>query len=434
MRTFFCFCGRQGTRRPCFKETDCLNGTIVYALVIFLMILLSAAFSAMETAFSSLNRTRMKTLAEKGERRAELVCRLVEKYDQLISTILIGNNIVNIVAASLSTVLFVHLCGDVGVTVSTVVITVVVLVFSEITPKSVAKDCPEKAAMLFAPFLRALIWLMTPINYVFTRWKQIVSGSLHLRAEEKVSQDELLMLVEEVQESGSIDQNEGELLKNAIEFTDQDAESILTHRIDLVAVPQDAPKEEIARTFSESKVSRILVYGRNIDNILGVIHLKDFYDGMGITQKPVGEIVSPVIFVLKNEKVSDLLRTLQKNKAQLAVVLDEYGGTYGIVTMEDILEELVGEIWDEHDEVEETYKKVDDATWLVDGATNLDDFCEAFRLETDSEVVSVSGWVTEQFGKIPTAGEAFDYGGYRVTVTVVGNHRVEQIELHRLEA
>lgn len=411
-----------------------MNGNVIYILVILLMILLSAAFSAMETAFSSLNKTRIRTLAEKGKKRAELVCRLTEQYDQLISTILIGNNIVNIVAASLGTVLFVRLCGGAGVTVSTVVITLAVLVFSEITPKSIAKDCPERAAMFFAPFIRTLIWFMTPVNYVFSHWKKWVSSSLNLRADDKVSQDELLMLVDEVEESGSIDQNEGELLRNAIEFTDQDAESILTHRIDLVAVPRDATKQEIARKFSESKVSRILVYGRNIDNILGVIHQKDFYDGDGITGKPIRDIISPVIFVLKSEKVSDLLRTLQKNKTHMAVVLDEYGGTYGIVTMEDILEELVGEIWDEHDEVEETFRKVNDDTWLVDGAANLDDFCEYFQLEIDSEVVSVSGWVTEQFGKIPSVGEGFSFGPYHITVTAVNNHRVEQLEIRKTEA
>lgn len=406
----------------------------MYALAILVMVVLSASFSAMETAFSSLNKTRMRTLAEKGKKRAELVCRLTDQYDQLISTILIGNNIVNIVAASLGTVLFVRLCGDVGVTVSTVVITVVVLVFSEITPKSIAKDCPERVAMFFAPFIRTLIWFMTPVNFVFSHWKKWVSRSLNLRADEKVSQDELLMLVDEVEESGSIDRNEGELLRNAIEFTDQDAESILTHRIDLVAVPQDATKQEIARKFSESKVSRILVYGKNIDNILGAIHQKDFYDGAGITGKPIRDIISPVIFVLKNEKVSDLLKTLQKNKTHMAVVLDEYGGTYGIVTMEDILEELVGEIWDEHDEVEETFRKVGDDTWLVDGATNLDDFCEYFQLDIETDVVSVSGWVTEMFGKIPAVGEEFNFDSYHITVTAVNNHRVEQMEMRKLDA
>ena len=405
----------------------------ILGLTILAMIALSAAFSGMETAFSSLNKTRMKTLAEKGDKRAALVCRLTEEYDQLISTILIGNNIVNIVAASLGTVLFVRLWGDIGVTVSTAVITVTVLVFSEITPKSVAKDCPEKAAMFFAPFIRGLIWLMTPVNFLFSQWKKWVSRTLNLSKNEHVSQDELLMLVDEVEESGSIGKDEGELLRNAIEFTDQDAESILTHRMDLVAVAKDASKEEIARKFSESKVSRILVYGKNIDNILGFIHQKDFYDVTGVTKKNVDDILSPVIFVLKNEKVSDLLRTLQKNKTHMAVVLDEYGGTYGIVTMEDILEELVGEIWDEHDDVEETFKKVDEDTWLVDGATNLEDFCETSGLQVESEMVSVSGWVTETFGKIPSAGECFTAGPYRVTVTAADSHRVEEIELRRLK-
>lgn len=402
-------------------------------LAIAVLVMLSAYFSATETAFSSLNKTKMKTLAEKGDQRAQLCCTLSEDYDKLISTILIGNNIVNISASSLSTLLFVELLqnADTGATVSTIVITLVVLIFGEITPKSVAKDMPEQFAMFSAPIIRALIVVMTPVTAVFSGWKRLVAKLLKLESDTKMSQDELLMLVDEVQQGGSIDQNEGDLLRNAIEFSEQEAEDILTHRVDLEAVPADATKEEIAQVFSESKFSRILVYEENIDDIIGVIHQKDFYTGAGITDRPVREIISPVVFVLKNEKISPLLRQLQKNKSHIAVVLDEYGGTYGIVTMEDILEELVGDIWDEHDDVVVEYKQLGENRFQVDCSTDLDQFLDHFQIQAESDMVSLGGWVAEQLGKIPETGDSFQYDNLEITVTEAEGHRAETVTVLR---
>ncbi len=404
-----------------------------YLFIIAVLVLLSAYFSATETAFSSLNKTRLKTMAEKGDKRAQLCCDLSDNYDKLISTILIGNNIVNIAASSLSTLLFVDLLGnaDTGATVSTIVITIIVLVFGEITPKSVAKDMPEKFAMFSAPFIRALIVALTPLTAVFSAWKKLVAKVLKLESDTKMSQDELLMLVDEVQQGGSIDQNEGDLLRNAIEFSEQEAEDILTHRVDLEAVPADATKEEIAQVFSESKFSRLLVYEESIDNIIGVIHQKDFYTGSGITEKPVAEIVSPVIFVLKNERISPLLRQLQKAKSHIAVVLDEYGGTYGIVTMEDILEELVGDIWDEHDDVVEEFSQLAENRFQVDCSTDLDQFRDHFDVEAPSEMVSLGGWVAEQLGKIPEVGDSFRYENLEITVQAAEGHRAETVTILR---
>ena len=404
----------------------------IQIIIIAVCILLSAYFSATETAFSSLNKTKIKTLAEKGSKKAILTNKLSDNYDKLISTILIGNNIVNIGAASLGTLIFVQLCGnpDTGATVSTIVVTLVVLIFGEITPKSIAKDCPEKFAMFSAPFINILIIILTPINFIFTNWKKLVSKILRLESDNKMSQEELLMLVEEVEQDGSIDANESILLRNAIEFAEQEAEDILTHRVDLEAVPLDADKEEIADKFAQTKLSRILVYDDNIDNIIGVIHHKDFYTSTGITQRPVKDIISPIIFVLKNEKISSMLKHLQKAKTHVAVVLDEYGGTYGIVTMEDILEELVGEIWDEHDEVVEEYNQVSPNTFRVDCSVELDDFCERFNLKIDSEMVSLGGWVSEKLGKVPEKGDKFSYDNMEVTVADVENHRAETVDIH----
>lgn len=392
-------------------------------------LILSSYFSATETAFSSANSTRLKTLAEKGSKKAKLACELLEHYDKLLSTILIGNNIVNILMASIGTVLFVRHYGDAGATISTIVVTVVVLVFGEISPKSVAKDCAERFAMFSAPILQVFLFVLTPLNFLFSLWKKLLAKVFRLNGESKMSQEELLMLVDEVQQDGSIDKNEGELLKNAIDFSEQQAQDILIHRVDLAALPITASKEEVAALFTETKYSRLLIYQDSIDHILGTVHQKDFYVGCGITEKPLEEIIVPPLFVLENEPISRLLKTLQKAKTHVAVVVDEYGGTCGIVTMEDILEELVGEIWDEHDEIAVFIHKTGTNTFLVDAGMDFDEFAAYFRLKTDSEMTSVSGWVMEQFGRVPESGERITAGPLDVLVTKVDNHRIEEIQV-----
>ncbi len=402
---------------------------ISYLVAMFILVALSAYFSATETAYSSLNKTRLRMLAENGNKRAGSALALSENYDKLISTVLVGNNIVNISLASLGTVLFVKLYGDAGATYSTIIITILVLIFGEISPKSLAKDCPEQFAIFSAPFLKLLIIVLTPVNILFSAWKSLLAKLFHLDSETKMSQEELRLLVDEVQQDGAIDENEGELLKNVIEFTGIEAEDILTHRVDLEAVSIEASKSEIAEVFSTSKFSRILVYSENIDNIVGAIHIKDFYTSKGITDKRVEDIITPVIFVLRNEKINEMLQKLQKSKSHLAVVLDEYGGTYGIVTMEDILEEIVGEIWDEHDEVIEPVRKCGKDTYLVSGHMDFDDFCEYFSIDAESESTSLSGWVMEKLEKVPEKGESFDYENMTITVAKVDNHRIDEVKV-----
>ena len=392
-------------------------------------LMLSAYFSATETAFSSANTTRLRTLAEKGSGNAALALKLLEQYDRLLSTILIGNNIVNIATASIGTVLFVKHYGDAGATISTVVVTVVVLIFGEISPKSIAKDCAEKCAMLSAPILQVLIWVLMPLNLLFSLWKKLLAKVFRLNGDSKMSQEELLMLLNEVQQDGSIDRDEGELLKNAIGFSEQEAQDILIHRVDLAALPVTASKEEVAALFTQTKYSRLLIYQDSIDHILGTVHQKDFYVGCGVTEQPLSAIISPPVFALENEPIRLLLKKLQQAKTHVAVVVDEYGGTCGIVTMEDILEELVGEIWDEHDEEEVFLRKTAPDTYTVDAGMDFDDFAEFFQLKTDSEMVSVSGWVMEQFGRVPAAGDSFTFENLAVQVTKVENHRIEEIQV-----
>lgn len=408
--------------------------TTTYIIIMAVCLLLSAYFSATETAFSSANVTRLKMLAEKGNSRAALACRLLERYDKLLSTILIGNNIVNIAMASLATALFVKSFGDAGATLSTIVVTVVVLIFGEISPKSIAKDCAENWAMTAAPFLRCLIWLLMPLNALFSLWKKLLARMFHLDGDNKMSPEELLMLVNEVQQEGSIDKDEGDLLKNAIGFSEQEAQDILIHRVDLAALPVDATKEEVADLFTQTKYSRLLIYREDIDHIIGTIHQKDFYVGCGVTDKPLEEILSPVMFVLENEPISLLLKKLQLAKTQVAVVVDEYGGTCGIVTMEDILEELVGEIWDEHDEVVEEFRKQSDGSYLVACSADLDDLYDLFDMKPSEEydASTVSGWVMEEIGRVPDVGDRFQADGLDVCVTRVEHRRVMEIRVRPL--
>ncbi len=402
-------------------------------ILIVILVIMSAYFSATETAFSSLNKTRLKAMAEKGNKRAELTLRLAENYDKLISTVLIGNNIVNIAMASVGTVLFVEILdAQSGPAISTLVITIVVLIFGEITPKSIAKDLPEKFAMFSAPIINVLSIILTPVSFVFGQWQKFASKIIKDDEESKMSQEELLMIVDEVTEDGSLDDDEGDLIKNAIEFAEQEARDILTHRVDLVAVSIDDGKEEIAKIFTKTKLSRLLVYEEDIDNIIGVIHLKDFFTEKGITQKKIKNIMATPVFVQEYEKINDLLKRLQKNKTHVAVVIDEYGGTLGIVTMEDILEELVGEIWDEYDEVVEEFKEVGENVFVVDGSAGLDDFCDFFDIDAESDSVSVSGFITELLGKFPEVGDVAEFESLNMEVTKVDSHCAENIRVTKI--
>ena len=401
----------------------------LYVGVMAVLVLMSAYFSATETAFTSLSKTKLKLMTESNP-RAQLALDLAERYDELVSTILIGNNIVNISLSSLGTLLFVGLIGDLGATVSTVVITIVVLIFGEVCPKGIAKDMPEKFAIFSAPFIRVVLFVFTPFNHCFKALKRLMSKLFRSDGDDKMSSEELLMIVDEAQQEGGIDKDESILLHNVIEFSDLKAEDVLTHRIDLEAVPLDMDKHEISRIFSESKYSRLLVYEESIDNIVGVLHQKDFYDEDGITSKAVNELMTTPIFILPTEKIDDVLRKLQKKKSHIAVVLDEYGGTTGIVTMEDILEELVGEIWDEHDEVIADYKKLSNDTYLVNCTMNLDDFMRKFEIDDDDyESVSLGGWIAEQLGSLPEEGETLEYGCLLITVKAIENRRITQVEV-----
>jgi len=409
-----------------------------YIIIMAVCLVLSAYFSATETSFSSVNKTRLKALSEKGNKRADTVLALTEQYDKLISTILIGNNVVNILLSSVGTLFFVKLLGqeeqDVAATVSTVVITVVVLIFGEITPKTVARVKAEKFAMSTVGLLRFFLILLKPINFIFSLWRKLIYLVFRAEEEEGVSQEELLILVEEGQQEGSIDDDEGELIKNVIEFTDRRAEDILTPRVKLEALPITATKQEIAEWFTNTRFSRLLVYEDSIDNIVGIIHQKDFYVNGGIFEGEIKSISTEPIFIHQTEKITNILNRLQEEQSHIAVVLDEYGGTLGIVTMEDVLEEIVGEIWDEHDEVVEDFLEVSENVYDVDASVTMEDFKSQYDLDDfETESITLGGWVAEQLEKVPDEGDEFETDFGKFTVTKCESHSVTLVRFEYIE-
>ena len=404
--------------------------TLWVALVI--LVGFSAFFSASETAFSSLNQIRLKSRAEDGDSSAARVLAMAEQYDKLLSTILIGNNIVNIAAASIGTILFTQMLGaERGATVSTIVLTIIVLIFGEVTPKSLAKEMPEKVATAVSPFLVLLMALMTPLTWLFTQWKKLLGHFVHSGEADTITEGELMTMVSEAENDGELTDRESELIRSAIEFDDVEVEEILTPRVDVVAVEDDIPLEELAQTFAESGYSRLPVYHGTIDNIIGVVHEKDFYIARLKKATKIDDLVVPTLYTTGSTQISQLLRTLREQHHHLAVVVDEYGGTEGIITLEDILEELVGEIWDEHDEVTEDFRKQSDGSWLVSGSASVDDLYEELDLPEEEDIDSntVNGLVQEKTCHLPKVGDRFTLGEYDGVVTRTAKRRVTEVRL-----
>ncbi|MBR1677179.1 MAG: HlyC/CorC family transporter [Clostridia bacterium] len=407
----------------------------VYITVIVALIAMSAFFSATETAYTSLNKARLKLLADGGKKSARLALSLTENYDRLLFTILIGNNIVNIVLATLSTMLFATLIVDnagVAATVSTAVSTVAVLIFGEVTPKTLAKEFPEKTACGVAYIIYFFVIILYPLNLLFTGWKALLRKVFRFKSEDVITEEELLTYVEEAKEDGTLDNNETELISSAIEFNDSEVGEILVPRVNVVAIDVNTPMEEIKKLFLDNGFSRLPVYRGSIDTIIGMIHEKDFYHALERGAKDIKGIITSMALATEHMKIPVLLRIMQKQKVHMAVVIDEYGGTLGIATLEDILEELVGEIWDEHDEVVDYFHKIDDHTYLVDGNAEIVDFFELFSSaheDEDADANTVSGWVIEKCGDIPAIGYSFEYEGLTIEVVKRNLKRVLEIKV-----
>ena len=408
------------------------DGSIPLLVAMVILVILSGFFSASETAYSSLNQIRLKSRADSGDQKAAQILALSERYDSLLSTILIGNNIVNIALASIGTVFFTGLLGGAsGPTVSTAVITVTVLIFGEITPKSMAKEMPEKFASFSAPLLHALIMVFTPVNFLFSAWKKFLSRHFHGEENDGITDAELMTMVSEAENDGELTNHESELIRSAIEFDDVEVEEVLTPRVDVVAVADDISMQELADAFDESGYSRLPVYHETIDNIIGVVHEKDYYQATRRGSASMDELVAPTLYTTGSTQISALLRTLREKHHHMAVVVDEYGGTEGIVTLEDILEELVGEIWDEHDEETEEFRRQSNGSWLVSGSASVDDLWEELSIPEDREIdsITVSGLVQEKTGRLPKVGDHFTIDRYDGVVTKTAHRRVLEVSL-----
>jgi CBS domain containing-hemolysin-like protein len=399
------------------------------------LILLSGLFSAIETAYSSASQVKLKNMNNDHNAEAGVVLEVLGDFDRFLTTVLIANNIVNIAAATIGTLLFTSLYGEAeGSTISTIVITVLVLIFGEVTPKSIAKRIPEKFAVRTVQFVRFLEVILIPLVFIF---KAIGSGLAHLvkvKEDDSDFQDELLTVVDEAEKEGNLEEHESDLISAAIEFNDVDVKDVLTPRVDVVAVDITATLKDIEKTFRYNSFSRLPVYENSIDNIVGVIHEKDFYSQMLYDHAPIRKCIKPVIYTTTNVRISTLLKQLQGAKLHLAVVLDEYGGTEGIITLEDIIEELVGEIWDEHDTVKEYYTKLDDHSYLIKGDADADDMFERLGLdgdedEDDDDYITVSGWAIHELEHIPRVGEEFDYKNLHVTVTKADQRKVLELKV-----
>lgn len=412
------------------------SSTVWSFCVLFILLLLSAYFSASETAFSSMNRILMKNLASDGNKRAARALDLAEQYDKLLSTILIGNNIVNIVASSLATVTAAKLSDSSwAITVSTFLLTVLILIFCEISPKSLAKDSAESFAMFSAPFMRVLMILLTPANLCFMGWKKLLTKIIKPKAIKSEIEEELLTFVEEAENEGDLDEEESDLIRNAIEFNETKAEDIFTPRVDIVAVNIEDSHDRIRQAFFESGFSRLPVYRNSIDNIVGVINQKDFTNPNN-AGKAVEDMMSKPLLIFPSIKISKLLTMLQKKKCHLAVIVDDYGGTMGIVTLEDVVEELVGEIWDEHDQVVEEFTDLGNGRYRVLCSASLEDLFEHLNTELPEpapESANVGGWVMENLGRIAQEGDSFEALGLQVTVTACDGPRVEEIIVQKEE-
>lgn len=402
-------------------------------LILIACILFSAFFSASETAYSTVNRIRLKQLANRGDDRAEKVLKLAEEYDKLISGILVGNNFVNIFASTLATLLFTKLLAENGATVSTIVMTIAVLIFGEITPKTIAKNDPDEFALTFYPLLKFVLTILTPFTFIFGLWQNIVNTIFKPKDNKGMSGEELITMIEEVEKEGNIEKDESELIQSAIEFSDVDIADIYTPRVDVCAVDIEDTKEEIAITFKNNPYSRIPVYENTIDNIIGFIHHRDFYELE--ENQTIESILQTPVYLPLTTRISDALKEMQKSKVHLAVVCDEFGGTAGIITLEDIIEELVGEIWDEHDEVVEEIVQLGEKIYKIDGTVNIDEVFELYEMYEEDiyDSNTLSGWIIEIHEKVPSVNEIVRFKNLEIEILEADERKIEWVQIREIE-
>ncbi|WP_454995268.1 HlyC/CorC family transporter [Bulleidia extructa] len=410
-----------------------MTSNSAYLLTLIVLILLSGVFSAVETSFSSASKIRLRSMANDGNESAKKVLKILDHFDRFLTTILIGNNVVNIASATVGTVLFTRYFQANGPTISTIVMTIVVLLFGEMTPKSIAKMIPERFSCAMVGFVQVMVFLLFPLTWLLSGWKWLMSKLIPIEEDDGDITDDLITMVDEAEKEGDLQEHESSLISAAIEFRDLEVKDVFTPRVDIVAVDVNEDLKEIEETFRINSYSRLPVYEETIDHIIGVIHEKDFYDLLYHKKNDLHSIITKVINTSPNTHIYELMQILQREKLHMAVVLDEWGGTDGLITLEDIVEELVGEIWDEHDVVEEFYTKISDNEYLVKGEAEVDDLFERFDIEVKEEEEddynSVSGWAIAQLGHIPEVGESFQFENLFVQITKADNRKVNEVRI-----
>lgn len=411
-----------------------LNDNVTMGIVIALLICLSAFFSAIETALSSANTIRLKNKAENGDKRAARAMKLIDRYDKAITTILIGNNIVNIGCSSLATVLCINLFSPgTGPLISTVATTLAVLTFGEVLPKCFAKENADKIVIACAGVLNIAVKLFTPFSFVFLKIKSFAMKLFNTSGSDtpSVTEDELKYIVESIEEEGVIEEQESELVQSALDFDEKTAQEILTHRVDVTAIDINDDIDTIKDIILTERFSRIPVYKDSIDNIIGILHTRDFLEELISGRTPdLNSIIQPAYFIYKTKKLSALLTDFKYKKLHIAIVADDYGGTLGIVTMEDLLEEIVGEIWDEDEEIEKKFTKLDDNKFEVIGDMDFDELPELLGLDEryfETDCNSVGGWILENLGYIPENGCRFDFKDLNIEITDVSEQRINKL-------
>ena len=403
-------------------------------VLLVILIIISGYFSATETAFSCLNRARIISWSNKGDKRASLVLKISNNFDKLITNVLIGNNIVNILATTIATIIFAKIWLDPSTqaTMTTIIMTLAVLTFGEIIPKTLAKMFPERFAKFSAPIIYALSFVFYPLSFIFLLMQKM--GKKFIKTpKESVTDEELITIINEAENSGGIDKENGELIRSAVEFNDVTVNKIITPRVDIVAIEKNMSMEDIFSIFKKSGFSRLPVYSQNIDNIIGFIHEKNFFFALHDGQENIDNIIQPIIYTQGQEKVDDLFQLLQRKATHICIVLDEFGGTHGLVTMEDCIEELVGEIYDETDDVEEFFSQISDTEYIINGNTEIEDFFEKFEIKLDKDEEyqshSLGGFVCEYLGLFPNKGVVFNFHHIKIEVLELSRHRIKNVKV-----
>lgn len=401
-------------------------------ILLLILMVMSALFSSSETAFACVNKIRLKHRADQGDKRAARALRIADRYEDALTAILVGNNIANIGSSSLATVLFTQWVGDAGPVVSTVVMTLLVLTFCEVLPKSYAKSHADQLALAFSAGLSALIIIMTPFVKIFDLMSRIFKTKDDAPS---VTEDELKYIIDEIEEEGVLEEQESDLVISALQFDETTVNEILIPRVKTVGIPIDSDLEDIKKMFLTSHFSRFPVYDKTLDNIVGIITNKEFFRLIHGMHQSLEDIMQDVIYIPATKRISEILQEMKKSKTHMAVVVDQYGGTKGIVTLEDILEELVGDIYDESDEILNEFVKTAPHTYTVEGSFSISDMRDGLDEEDipseqpDAASTSVGGWITELLGCIPDKGATAKWGRFNFTVLDADNLTVNKVEL-----